>query len=104
MNKYLINVYTSWCGEDQNFVAIANNEFEFRDLAELESFNNFSDFEGIEAILDEEFPEAEGDYTDEQREYAEEISPQYYGYTIREFDPETDGQFEWYEVLYSGEN
>ena len=34
MKKFKINVHTNWCGEDNDFGAIADNELELQDIAQ----------------------------------------------------------------------
>ena len=101
MSRFLIECYTNWCGEDNTFSAIANTEIELEDTAAMLSYENFSSFDGIEAILEELFPDAEGKYTDSEIDKAVSVKEDYYGYTIREWDEtRPEEEWDWYELVY----
>lgn len=99
MNKYLVTLYTNWCGEDNEYLAYAESESELESNADLgtAAYENFSDFGGFEKILEELFPDVE-EYTDEMEAEAAEVEREYYGYSIEEF-PE-DHEESWYDIIY----
>jgi len=98
--RFLIHVYTNWCGEDNDFSAIVKDESELDSIAQEAAYNNFSDFNGIEGILEEMFP-SEEDYTDEQRDEAAEFEGDYYSYNIEEWDESrNEEEWAWYELIY----
>ena len=102
MKRFLINVYTNWCGEDNDFSAIANDESELRNIASNLAYDNFTSFTGFEGILEELFPEVEeGEYTEEQTDEAIDSESEYYGYTIEEWDEtRPEEEWDWYELIY----
>lgn len=102
MKRFLINVSTNWCGEENTFSAIANNESELDKVAEEVAYNNFCSYGGQDAILKELFGDEE-EYTDEMFDEASEIESEYYFYDIEEWDEErSDEEWDWYELVYDG--
>lgn len=102
MNRYLIHVYTNWCGMDQDYVAYANDDLELEELAQQLAFDNFNDFDCLTDIANNLFPEAD-EITDEMLETASEVEGEYYGYTIKEWDESrSDEEWNWYELVYDG--
>lgn len=100
MKRFLINVYTNWCGEDQTFCAYANDDSELDDIANNLSYENFSSFSGLEGILEELFPDVE-EYTDEMYDTAARIEGEYYGHNIEEWDESRDEEeWDWYDLVY----
>lgn len=92
MNRYLIHVFTNWCGMDDTFRAITDNEESLYDLAEQLAYDNFESYN-----LWEEIAREEGYDLDEMtwdRLYEEVDDSNYYGYEIETFtgdDEEWDG-------------
>lgn len=106
MKRFLINVYTSWCGEENDFVAIAESRLSdgLESAAGYAAYENFSGFSGIDAILEEMFPDEE-EYTDEMFDEAAKIEGDYYGYSIEEWDETRDEEeWSWYELIYDESN
>lgn len=106
MKRFLINVYTNWCGEDNTFSAIAE-DIESSGLiqaAEEASYNNFNEYGGIDGIMEELYPEALY-YTSAMYDEALSIEKNYYGYEIEEWDDERDEEeWSWYELVYDKSN
>jgi len=105
MNKYIIEVYTNWCGEDDTFCAIAEHDSDedLNNIAAMLSYDNFSQFSGFNAILEEMFPEVEDEeYTDEMIAEATDEEGEYYGYTIHEATDDELEYWEDYELVYDG--
>lgn len=105
MNKYIIDVYTNWCGEDDTFCAIADSDSneDLNNIAAMLSYDNFAQFSGFTTILEELFPEVEDEeYTDEMIKEAMDIEGDYYGFTIREATDEELEYWEDYELVYDG--
>jgi len=101
-NKYIIHVETAWCGEYNDYAAIAEDEIDLLNLAEELSYNNFADFSGFEQVLSDLFAEQleEGeDYTDEMISIAENQEYDYYSSSISLFEG-TDEEWEDYELVY----
>ena len=105
MKRFLLNVSTNWCGEDNTYAAYAESEDELYDLLDELAYENFSDFGGFEKVLEELFPDVEpGDYTEEMYKEAAEIEGEYYYGSIEEWD-ETRSEEEWNEYeLVRGDN
>ena len=95
MNRYLIHVSTDWCGMDDTFRAIADNEESLYDLAEQLAYDNFESYNLWEEIAREEgYDLDEMTEADCDRLYEEIDESNYYGYSIEEFngdDEEWDG-------------
>jgi len=92
MPRFLIHVTTEWCGMDQDYAAIANDEKELESTAELLAYDNFNDFDLLEQIM-------EDNNIDEDA--AIEIEHDYYGYSIEEWDESLpEEQWGWYELIY----
>lgn len=102
MTRYLINLYTDWCGEDNTYAAYANDEKELDSIAEELAYENFADFNGPQAVLETLFPE-EIDYTYDMEEKAAEVEGEYYGYSIEPWDESRpEKEWNWYDVVYDG--
>ena len=104
MKKFLINVYTSWCGEDNTYSAIADNDSQLLDKAQDLAYNNFIDFGGFEAVLNELFPVVVNEeYSDEKRDEAADNELDYYAFTIEEWDEtRPKEEWDWYDLVYDG--
>lgn len=100
--KFLIHLETNWCGEWQDYTAIAEDESNLIDLAGRLAYENFESFDGFNAILEELYgdPDEEtGEYTDEQIDDAAQDEGSYYSYEITEWD-KPDEEWSWYELIY----
>jgi len=106
MKRFLINLSTNWCGEDQDYSAWAEDEFELEAHANLDvhSYDNFDSFGGFEAMLEEMYGTSDRDeLTDEQITEAENNEGSYYSYTIEPWDEDRDEEeWKWYELIYDG--
>jgi hypothetical protein len=102
MKRFLITVYTNWCGEDNTYAAWAESEFD-NDLEMTAvdlAYNNFCEFGGSDAILHDLFPETT-EYTEEQYDEAANCETEYYGHTIEEWDElRPEEEWDWYELVY----
>lgn len=101
MKKFIIKVTTNWCGMDQEYAAIAEDEKDLDDTAAELAYNNFADFDLLKEVTAELFPDVDDEeFTDDQVDAAIEVEGEYYSYTIEEFDENTHGQWEWYDLKY----
>lgn len=93
MNKYFITLDNHlFCGMGTNYVAIAENEEELLPLADLWAYDNFCDLGGMDDY----------DEDSEDNEYTiEELDEAPYA-TIVEYNEETHGKWEWFELIYDG--
>ena len=101
-NKYIIHIETAWCGEYNDYTAIAEDEVDLLNLAEELAYQNFADFSGFNQILEDLFQDQleEGeDYTDEMISIAENEEHDYYSSTISLFEG-TDEEWEYYDLVY----
>ena len=105
MKRFLLNVSTEWCGEENTYAAYAKSEDELYELLDELAYENFLEFGGLEKILKELFPDVEPeDYTDEMYEEAAKIEGEYYYGNIEEWD-ETRSEEEWNDYeLVRGDN
>lgn len=103
--KFIIEVSTAWCGEDNQFGALAENESEIWDVANSAAYDNFSDFNGREGIAEELFPETNyEDLTDEQLEEIDAVEHEYYFSNIKEVEDDNDAEFfDNLEIIYGNE-
>lgn len=104
MKRFLLEVSTNWCGEDNTYSAYAETEQELVDILSEKAYENFSDFGGFDMILEELFPEVEdNEYTEEMIHEAGEVEGEYYFGHIVEWDEERDDE-EWgdYDLVYDG--
>lgn len=98
MKLFLINVYTAWCGEDQDYLYYANDAIELEDIAQDLAYSNFKDFK--------QEPSDFGDYEEWEEveaalESGELIETDYYGYTISEI---TEQEIEYYDCQIMNPN
>lgn len=102
MKRFLIEVNTAWCGEDNTYAAYAETESELWETVDTAAYDNFMSFHCPENILKELFPDVE-EYTDEMRTEAAEEEGNYYSGTIIEWDESRpEEEWEWYELIYDG--
>lgn len=99
MNRYLIHVSTNWCGMDDTFRAIANNEEELYNLAEELAYDNFESYDLWEEIAKEEgYDPDEMSEADWDMLYQKTDESNYYSYDIEEFSGD-DKEWEEYGGL-----
>lgn len=100
MKKFIIRVETEWCGEDNAFAAIAEEESELWQIADELAYENFNSFDGWDSVADEMFPDTEiGDLTDEEREQIDGQECNYYSSSIEEVDENDEEQLEEFNSL-----
>jgi hypothetical protein len=102
MPRFLIHVTTAWCGMDQDYAAIANNEEELEDIAQNAAYDNFADFDCLEQAIEDEYPDVDSDdITDEMKDVVIEKERDYYGYSIEPWDEERpEEEWGWYELRW----
>lgn len=94
-NKYLIHVTTNWCGMDDTFRAVANNEEELYDLAEQLAYDNFESYDLWNEIAKEEgYEPDEMSENDWDNLYNTIDETNYYGFIVEKF---TGDDEEWNE-------
>lgn len=104
MNRYLIHVYTNWCGMDDTYRAIADSEIDLWDTAEELAYNNFESYSLWEEIAREEGYEPDGmSELDWARLYDEVDASNYYGFDIEKFTGD-DEEWEEYGGIIYGNN
>lgn len=54
MKRFLIHVSTNWCGMDDTFRAMAENDYELDEIADQLAYENFQSY-GCEDDIAEEF-------------------------------------------------
>lgn len=99
MERFLIHVSTNWCGMDNTFRAIAENECDLYDIAQDLAYENFQSYECDDYIAEEEgynLDEMEDSDWDKLWETVDES--QYYNFDIEKFEGNDN---EWEE--YGGE-
>lgn len=101
MIKYLFKVETNWCGEDNTYAVILENEHDpiFTGMAEEAAYENFSSFDGITTILEELFPDNEGEYSDEEYDEAYSVEHEYYSWSLALFEGDEE-DWQDYELFY----
>ena len=99
MKRFLIHVSTSWCGMDDTFRAMAENDYELDEIADQLAYENFQ-FYDCENDIAKEFGYDPDDMEDEDWDKLWEQTSEgdYYHYTIEEFEGDDE---EWDE--YDGE-
>lgn len=85
MKRFLIHVSTSWCGMDDTFRAMAENDYELDEIANQLAYENFQ-FYDCENDIAEEFGYDPDDMEDEDWDKLWEQTSEgdYYHYTIEE--------------------
>ena len=104
MKRFLINVSTSWCGEEESYSAIADNEEDLYDVADELAYENFSEFGGREKLSEELYPDldiTDDDAIEEADIQIDEVEHEHYFSNIEEWD-ESRPEEEWdsYELVY----
>ena len=105
MKRFLLNVSTEWCGEDNTYAAYVKSEDELYEILDELAYENFLSFGGIKKVLEQLYPNVEeGEYTEEMYNEAASVEHEYYFGNIEEWD-ETRSEEEWneYELVY-GDN
>jgi hypothetical protein len=101
MNKYIIHVETNWCGEDNDFAAVAESEEELYNIVDQLALDNFNSYNGFDQMMEDEFgspdEEEDGNYTDIQIDWGYENESNYYSSTIELV--ETDDDLEFFNFL-----
>lgn len=99
MKRFLIHVSTSWCGMDDTFRAMAENDYELDEIADQLAYENFQSH-SCENDVAEEFGYDPDDMEDEDWDnlWEQTSESDYYHYTIEEFSGDDE---EWNS--YSGE-
>ena len=100
MKRFLLNVSTEWCGEENTYAAYAKSEDELYELLDELSYENFLEFGGFEKVLEQLYPDVEGEYTEEMYNEAANVAHEYHFGDIEEWD-ETRSEEEWndYELV-----
>lgn len=102
MKRWLIEVGTNWCGEDNTFSAYADNELELADIIDQKAYENFNDYSGLIGILEELFPDVE-EYTEEMEIEASRVEHEYYYGNCEEWDESRpEEEWDWYDCVYDG--
>lgn len=75
---------------------------DFEATASLQAYDNFSDFSGFQGVLEDLFPDNDSDdgYSEEQETEAMEVEGEYYSYTIEEYNEDSHGEWDWYDLIY----
>lgn len=99
MERFLIHVSTVWCGMDNTFRAIAENECDLYDIAEQLAYENFQSYGCEDYIAEEEgYNPDEMEDSDWNELYETVDESQYYDFDIEKFEGDDK---EWEE--YGGE-
>ena len=99
MERFLIHVSTVWCGMDNKFRAIAENECDLYDIAEQLAYENFQSYGCEDYIAEEEgYNPDEMEDSDWNELYETVDESQYYDFDIEKFEGDDK---EWEE--YGGE-
>lgn len=96
MKRFLIHVSTAWCGMDNTFRAVAENESDLYDVAQDLAYENFQSYGCEDDIAEQEGydpDEMEASDWDELWETVDES--QYYDFSIEEFEGD-DEEWEGY--------
>lgn len=99
MKRFLIHVSTSWCGMDDTFRAMAENDYELDEIADQLAYENFQSY-GCENDIAEEFGYDSDDMEDELWEQTSD----YYHYTIEEFVGDDEEWEEYGGEIYGGKD
>ena len=101
MKRYLIHVYTNWCGMDNFYSLETDSEIhELHDDVQLIAYENFQSFGCDEYVMEELFPGVSSeDYTDEMWDIYNDSESEYYSYDIEEFEG-SDEEFNEYESIW----
>lgn len=99
MERFLIHVSTNWCGMDNTFRAIAENECDLYDIAQDLAYENFQSY-GCETYMAEEegYDPDEMEDSDWDKLWETVDESQYYDFDIEKFE---GSDKEWEE--YGGE-
>lgn len=97
--KYILHVETYWCGEDNDYAIIADENSDIDNFCQDVAYNNFMEYSGFDEVLNTLFPEQDGIYTEEQIDEANDVEGEYYSWTLEEFDENGESKWEWYELI-----
>lgn len=104
MNRYLIHVSTNWCGMNDTFRAVADNEDDLYDIAQELAYDNFESYNLWEEIAKEEgYEPDEMSEADWDKLHDEVDESNYYGFNIEEFNGD-DEEWEEYGGIIYGDN
>lgn len=86
MKRFLIHVSTEWCGMDDTFRAMAENDYELEEIADQLAYENFQSY-SCERDIAEEFGYDPDDMEDEDWDklWEQTSESDYYSHTIEEF-------------------
>lgn len=99
MKRFLIHVSTSWCGMDNTFRAMAENDYELDEIADQLSYDNFQSYGCWDDIAEEEgYDPDDMEDSDWDKLWETVDETQYYNFSIEEFEGNDE---EWEE--YGGE-
>lgn len=104
IKKYLVTVETNWCGEENTYSAIVDDDrfLEFEVYCNSLAYENFQDNDGFETMMEDLFdydPDRE-EWSDEELQEGYSEEPNYYSYNIEEFKG-TDEEWEWYDLVWN---
>lgn len=95
-NKYLIHVTTNWCGMDDTYRAISDDENKLYDIAEELAYDNFLMYDLWNSIAEEEGYDPEEMSENDWNELYDKVDESsYYGFSIEKFDGD-DEEWEGY--------
>ena len=100
MKRFLIHVTTAWCGMDNTFRAIAENECDLYDIAQDLAYENFQSYDCKYDIAEEE-----GYDLDEMEDldWDETVDEsQYYDFDIEKFEGDDKEWEEYGGEIYGG--
>ena len=104
MKKVILRVETNWCGESQEYAAIICDECidDFYTRANELAYENFCDFGGFEAMMEENFEKENEDdeWSPEQLQEGYELESSYYSYDVEDYDENSHGEWDWYDLVY----
>ena len=108
MNRYLITCSTAWCGEEEQYTAIAYTEDDDHLLSLMDelAYDNFTEGTGIEGVWAILYPDVdEDDRTSEMEDKVFEAENEYFGATIEPWDEERpDEEWDWYKLVYDADD
>ena len=101
MKRYLIHVYTNWCGIDNSYALETDSEFDtLLDKIQMIAYENFQSFGCDAYVMEELFPDVDiEDYTQEMWDIYNDSESEYYSYDIEEFEG-SDEEFNDYESIW----
>lgn len=98
MKRFLIHVKTNWCGMDNTFHAMAENEYDLNEIANQLAYENFQSYSCDNDIAEEFGYDPDNMKDEDWDELWENVDERDYYYDIEEFNGDDE---EWEE--YNGE-